>query len=265
MQNSKPKTPRQQVINYCRAMGLSVGKPDQYGIAIGIDNEKYSWAQTFKDWKEALKFFSDHQFDSPYPWEKPTTYRKNPAPKEPATMTPAQINNELNKIDSKVDKLTDRMIAGGRGSETIREIMQKNDKLSLDYAALINRRGELINEIELRTGRRMTAMPSGFKPRRQNPAPKRSTQKAAALYEQFTGHKAGHVQKIDLPDYPEALTVIGPCVAIAYECVRDGEKAQYQHEFKKKAAPLLCSSPDGRQLFLIGGAFKFRDTGINDD
>lgn len=101
--------------------------------------------------------------------------------------------------------------------------------------------------------------------RHSNPAPrKRRGESAARLYEEFTGHAADHAVVVEVPDYPKELTVIGPCVAIAYECVRDGEKAQYQHEFKKKAAPLLCSSPDGRQLFLIGGSFEFRDTGIND-
>ncbi len=106
------------------------------------------------------------------------------------------------------------------------------------------------------------------KQRKQNPARKSKKQqikKAAILFEDFTGHKASAGTTVIVPDYPDTLTVIGPCVAIAYECVRDGEKAQYQHEFSNAAAPLLCASPDGSQLFLVGGAYEFRDTGINDD
>lgn len=98
--------------------------------------------------------------------------------------------------------------------------------------------------------------------RKANPSP-RSVAKAKNLYEQFSGHRAKKATTVNVT-IPDTLTVVGPCVAIAYECVRDGEKAQYQHEFSKSAAPLLCASPDGSQLFLIGGAFEFRDTGIND-
>lgn len=91
-----------------------------------------------------------------------------------------------------------------------------------------------------------------------------NAKKAKKLYESFTGHKAAHAETVHVT-IPDTLTVVGPCVAIAYECTRDGETAQYQHEFKRKAAPLLCSSPDGSQLFLIGGNFQFKDTGINDN
>jgi hypothetical protein len=91
-----------------------------------------------------------------------------------------------------------------------------------------------------------------------------SVRKAKKLFEDFTGHQAEEQGEIFVPPIPESLVVVGPCDGILYETVRDGKKEKYIHTFKKTARPFLCSSPDGKQLLLVGGRYKFTETGIND-
>jgi len=57
---------------------------------------------------------------------------------------------------------------------------------------------------------------------------------------------------------------IGECDGLLYTTVRDGVKESYIHKFKKKSRPLLVSSHDGKQLFLLGGRYDFTERGIVD-
>lgn len=88
--------------------------------------------------------------------------------------------------------------------------------------------------------------------------------RAAALYEDFTGHVPEVVAEIRKPRYPDAVLVVGDCDGILYTTVRDGRKERYIHEFKASSRPLFCVSPDGKTLYLLGGAFSFTDRGIVD-
>lgn len=88
---------------------------------------------------------------------------------------------------------------------------------------------------------------------------------ASKLYKEFSGHEAESAEMIDVPDLPEVGLAIGKCLGLLYETVRDGEREQYIHRFKKSARPLLVSSFDGRQLYLLGGAYRFTERGIVDD
>lgn len=90
-------------------------------------------------------------------------------------------------------------------------------------------------------------------------------QKAQKLYADFTGHDGEFfLTKVRLPKMPTAVVAIGECDQICYRTVRDGKRENYVHDFKKSARPLLCCSPDGTQLFLIGGHFEFTERGIVD-
>jgi lysophospholipase L1-like esterase len=86
--------------------------------------------------------------------------------KDPAAMTPAQINTELDKLDKLDSALTDEMIAAGRGHERPSEYLRATDPLSVEMRDIFGRRTKLHNEIALRYGpgapRRM---PPGFKAR----------------------------------------------------------------------------------------------------
>jgi hypothetical protein len=88
--------------------------------------------------------------------------------------------------------------------------------------------------------------------------------RAAALYTKFTGHKELEISKVKIPDMPKELVEIGTIDGILYTTVRDGVTEKYIHRFKAKSRPLFAVSPDGKQLFLLGGAFTFGDRGIVD-
>lgn len=88
---------------------------------------------------------------------------------------------------------------------------------------------------------------------------------AARLYQRFTGHTDEfEVHRVLTPDFPKTLVAIGEVVALAYDTVRDGEYQKYIHQFRKGSRPLFCVSPDGKNLVLLGGAYKFTDRGIVD-
>jgi hypothetical protein len=87
--------------------------------------------------------------------------------------------------------------------------------------------------------------------------------KAAQLFEDFTGHKPGHVDELRLKTHDVALK-IGQVDGILYTTIRDGKTERYIHRFKKKSRPLLAASYDGQQLYILGGEYAFTDRGIVD-
>lgn len=91
----------------------------------------------------------------------------------------------------------------------------------------------------------------------------RAIEIAGRLYEEFTGMPADEIVSAHL-QIPDALTMIGAVRAIAYETVREGMKEKYIHEFRARSRPILAVSPDGSQLFILGGNYQFTDRGITD-
>lgn len=88
--------------------------------------------------------------------------------------------------------------------------------------------------------------------------------RAARLYERFTGHDVEELGKVNMPPMPKVVAVIGECDGVLYTTTRDGALEKYIHEFADKDKPLLCVSPNGRQLLLVGGAYLFTERGIVD-
>lgn len=88
--------------------------------------------------------------------------------------------------------------------------------------------------------------------------------KAQALYKDFSGHDGDEFETIQVPDMPKAVLVIGELEGVIYSTVRDDEHERYIHKFRAKSRPLLCASPDGDRLFIVGGEFEFTDRGIVD-
>ena len=86
---------------------------------------------------------------------------------------------------------------------------------------------------------------------------------AKKLYEDFTGHRAEHVDTVKLPRDSVAI-IIGSCEAVAYKTVREGKTERYIHEFEGDAQPILAVSHDGKQLYILGGDYRFTDRGIED-
>lgn len=89
-------------------------------------------------------------------------------------------------------------------------------------------------------------------------------QRAADLYERFSGHKAEAIGKIKVPPLPAVGVAVGEIDFIGYTTVRDGVTEAYIHKFHKKDKPLFVVSPDGKSLHLIGGNYTFTERGIVD-
>lgn len=89
--------------------------------------------------------------------------------------------------------------------------------------------------------------------------------RAESLTERFTGHNPRHMGMIEVPELPEVVAVIGSLDGVLYTTVRDGKVEKYVHEFAMQDAPLLAVSPDGRQLIIVGGRYRFTELGIVDD
>lgn len=120
---------------------------------------------------------------------------------------------------------------------------------------------------KVRSVRKAEAVRGGGAPKKKtvaNPAARdEALREAAAALEAFSGHGAEHVEHYVLAG-SEAAWGLGPVAAIEYIARRDGETAVYRHEFRRAARPLLASSIDGQQLYLLGGAYSVTDRGIVD-
>jgi hypothetical protein len=102
-------------------------------------------------------------------------------------------------------------------------------------------------------------------PLTRNPM-KRKIKQAAKLIADFSGHKARELGRFPFPNNPGVAIAIGNVLGISYETKRDGVVEKYYHRFTRKhSRPLLVSSHDGKQLFLIGGSYNFTERGIVDD
>lgn len=87
---------------------------------------------------------------------------------------------------------------------------------------------------------------------------------AADLYERFSGHDPEEIGRVSVPKVPRVGVAIGEVDGILYSTIRDGKFEKYIHKFHKKDRPMFVVSPDGKQLFLIGGNYTFTERGIVD-
>lgn len=91
-----------------------------------------------------------------------------------------------------------------------------------------------------------------------------AVRQARKLFADFRGEQPRELVRVRLPKKPGALLTVGECIGIMYRTRRDGQVDNYLHRFKKKARPTLAVSSDGRQLYLLGGAYSVTDRGIED-
>jgi len=70
---------------------------------------------------------------------------------------------------------------------------------------------------------------------------------------------------VHIPDTPTVAAPIGSLDAVMYTTIRDGKVEKYIHRFAKSDRPLLAVTPDGRQLLIVGGLYRFTEAGIVDD
>lgn len=86
---------------------------------------------------------------------------------------------------------------------------------------------------------------------------------AQKLYEDFSGHKAAHGQKVKV-NVPRAGMVVGDLDGVLYTTVRDGQTERYVHKFRKSSKPVLVAGSNGRSLHVLGGRYEFTERGIVD-
>ena len=97
---------------------------------------------------------------------------------------------------------------------------------------------------------------------------------AIAIYENFREKSPRRIDvvKVQIPNvvavigHIEALwkTKAGHVGAVDYRTTHGQKLTLYRHAFAPGSRPLLCVSPDGKQLFLLGGRYQFTERGIVD-
>ena len=73
--------------------------------------------------------------------------------------------------------------------------------------------------------------------------------------------RAGEIRAIRMRDVETVLTV-GELVGVIYQAAGDGK--QYIHRFRKDARPVLTVSSDGKQIYVLTGAYRFTERGFVD-
>lgn len=84
------------------------------------------------------------------------------------------------------------------------------------------------------------------------------------LYERFSGHEAEEGIRVKVAPIPKVGVLIGTIDGIMYTTVRDGVVEKYIHQFRASDKPDFVVTPDGKRIFLIGGAYDFTERGIVD-
>lgn len=86
---------------------------------------------------------------------------------------------------------------------------------------------------------------------------------AAKLFEGFRERDMGSIETRGLL-IPDAVVEVGKFHAFEYFTTHGKRRELYRHEFERSARPDFLVSPDGRQIFVLGGSFRFTKRGIVD-
>lgn len=110
---------------------------------------------------------------------------------------------------------------------------------------------------------------------RKNPLPTRAKlAKALALRAAFRDtagtrkDKKPRVKTVTVRGVDGVQIGIGKVAAIEYTLVDEKGKPirgqSFRHEFTGRSQPMLTASHDGKQLYFVGGQYRFKTDGIND-
>ena len=84
------------------------------------------------------------------------------------------------------------------------------------------------------------------------------------LYSAFMQRSSTRSRKLNVKALPKVALAIGKVTRLYYVSDRGGRAVEYRHDFATGSRPLLASSHDGKQLMLLGGAYRFTHRGIVD-
>lgn len=87
--------------------------------------------------------------------------------------------------------------------------------------------------------------------------------KAHARFKSFQGRaaKAGEIARVKMKRHVDVF-LVGDLEGLIYKAAGDG--VTYIHRFKKSARPVLYVSADGKQVYVLAGAYRFTDRGFED-
>lgn len=86
---------------------------------------------------------------------------------------------------------------------------------------------------------------------------------AVDLFRRFREEEPEYVEELEIPT-ADVMMLIGTLDTVEYTTRRGGQVELYRHEFDEKSKPLLCSSWDGKQIWIVGGRYDFTEVGIKD-
>ena len=106
------------------------------------------------------------------------------------------------------------------------------------------------------------------KKRRKNPGKQsEKLSRASDFYKDFHwGNEPEKIVRKRVSPTPKVLTKLGELVSVAYETVKDGERATWEHEFGEtgKKRPSIAADPDSKRLHIVGGEYTVTGRGIED-
>lgn len=88
-------------------------------------------------------------------------------------------------------------------------------------------------------------------------------EQAIDLYSSFREVDAQKISTVKLR-VPGLMVAVGHVEFVGYTTTHGHKVTSYRHDFRPGSRPLLCSSPTGQQLFLMGGKYDFTGRGIVD-
>ncbi len=143
----------------------------------------------------------------------------------------------------------------------------------IGFAARLNSAKNMASNFE---GEHMTAPKKNpvKAPARGKAAIAAKLKKAKALRAGFrytAGGKAGQKSKVGVRNAPPVdpvQMIVGIIDTIEYTVLDEKGKRikgqSFRHEFTGKSCPTLAVSSDGKQLYFVGGKYRFKTDGIND-
>lgn len=94
---------------------------------------------------------------------------------------------------------------------------------------------------------------------------RRRIEQASRRFERFHGAPPERVDRREI-EVPDTVLQVGTLEGIVYSAQVDGENksTRFYHPFRRSSRPLLCATPDGKMLVIVGGRFRFTERGIVD-
>jgi hypothetical protein len=99
---------------------------------------------------------------------------------------------------------------------------------------------------------------------RRNPAASPALERAGRVFERWHGFAPSGVQRLRTRATPRTLVQLGELVEVVYRSDKWSGKPQLYRHKTKRPHPRLCTGPDARGLYLLGGKTRVTERGLVD-